>query len=151
MSQHVLQDPEAKAVERIRTAVWAAVFLGVLNLAVRMLSAGASTVGGTLVAVSDPVVMLGLASWLHRKRSRAAAIALLVLFLLGKLVLWLPLLSADLTAGRQDALASALARQLFMTIVMGYAFIQGIRGTSSFALLHRAPARTSSMPEAPAT
>jgi hypothetical protein len=125
---------QEKALGKIKTAFWAAVILVVINGGLRVLAItdGKSSVEDAIIYLADPIIMLALAFWLLKGKSRAASIALLVLFLLGKASLFLPLLGVDLSPEQQNTLAKAATRQLIWIAIFGYAFLQGILGAFTF-------------------
>lgn len=127
-NQKVLSPIEA-ATDKIKTAFWAAITLGVLNggVIVYAFKAKNFALSEMLPALADPIILLVLAFWLLKSKSRPAAILLLSMFLLGKLLLILPIL------GVNDAgVPSVLARQIIWIAIFGWAFLQGILGTFAF-------------------
>ena len=121
--------PKEASIDKIKTAFWAAIFLSVINIGIIILNFNDvnSPLSEMLTALADPLSYILLAFWLLKGKSRIAAILLLSLFLLGKLVLLLPIL------GLIDAsFTSALIRQLVSIVIFGWAFLQGILGTFAF-------------------
>ncbi|WP_156831283.1 hypothetical protein [Arhodomonas aquaeolei] len=125
---------QEKALSKIKTAFWAAVILVVINGGLRVLAItdGNSSMEDVIIYLADPIIMLALAFWLLKGKSRAASIALLVLFLLGKASLFLPLLGVDLSPEQQNTFIEAATRQIIWIAIFGYAFIQGILGAFTF-------------------
>jgi len=128
------QDLTPTSLKGIRTAAWTAIAVAGLNLVIRLLASDSTdaTLGGLLISLSDPLLMLGLAYWLLRKQSRAASVSILLLFLLGKLVLFLPFLDANLSPAQQDALTRGATTQIFWIGLLSYAFWQGISGSFAY-------------------
>lgn len=129
MSQE--ETPMEKALSGIKTAFWATIILVVINGGIRFfaISEGELSAEEIITILADPVIILALAFWLYKGKSRTASILLLLLFLLGKLSLFLPFLEAELTPEQQSSLAKVAARQLIWIAIFGYAYLQGILGT----------------------
>lgn len=128
------QTNQEKALGRIKTAFWAAIILVIINGGLRVLAIMGSdqTLEGIVTYIADPIIMLALAIWLYKGRSRAASILLLIVFLLGKASLFIPLLEVELSPEQQNALAKAATRQLIWIGIFGYTFIQGVLGTFAY-------------------
>ena len=120
-----------KAISGIKAAFWATIILVVINAGIGFfaISGAELSVEEIITIFADPVIMLALAFWLYKGKSRTASILLLLLFLLGKLSLFLPFLEAELTPEQQSILANVAARQLIWIAIFGYAYLQGILGT----------------------
>lgn len=138
-TQPVILDPVKEAEEKIMVAFVGAMLLGIFNLGFKIFLyfKGMSGSDGLLLFFADPLLILTLGILLLKTKSRICAILLFLLYLLGKLALFLPLFSKELTPELQRAIAGKLPSQILYMAMFFYAFGNGIIGTFKFRQLAR--------------
>ncbi len=124
------------ALKRIRSAFFVAVFLFIYTAGLLFMTwrSNPDNTDGLLFGIGEPILLLAFATWMLFTKSRNASLALLILFLSGKLFLIAPFFFSNMPTDTLKALAPALVPQVLWLIIAGYYFINGIRG--SF-LLHK--------------